>query len=690
MKNVLIYGEHPFCFSGNGNMLNALLGRLDREKYHATNLVVGSTDPRLFDVYKVLPFNTISVAETSKDSWGLGYLLRALSCTPTDMFLTVGVDIWRFFPAIKQLKEILIKKKIPWVCIAPYDLEQPNALYIDLFKQVDFPCVYSEHGFNILKHYIPNLKYYRPRLFGAEMFQRVPEEIYRQFKLSHFSELGEDPFMFGFIGNNQTRKQPHKVLKAYKTTKQLLEKTKEVGLYMHTSVKGKYNLEDLGYQWDVTGGIGYKTQGVKYPINNMVLLYNSLDCIVLPSLQEGLSWTVLEAMLCKTPVIASDSTAHRELLSKKSLIPANEMVMIPIAENQQVEATGCSVDSIVNSMMNVARTDQSKIVEENYKKAKAWLAGISDINETLDEVVDQADNVRKVAMKKNGRVLFMQHSAAGDVLMTTRCFKGVSERYKMPVDYMTQKPFMNIVQDNPYINRVVEWGTVNKNDYSVVLNPHSERILPGHWGRNSNSTLSDFYWKILKVDPDNFHIKLRKPRAWARKAIRELTKPIMIVHTTGGDPHFRTYKYMKDICDYFKNKYSTIQLGGPKDYPAEAEVDLRGQLTFQESAWVMNKAIVAVTVDSFTSHLAGALGVSQATLYGSGNAVVCKPTQMTGTLICRSIDYTRWCRGLGPCSGNVKDCPTPCTGYHDPKDIINDILELEKPDGGEFFKISGD
>lgn len=676
MKNVLIYGEHPFCFSGNGNMLNALLSGIDREKYHATCLVVGQTDPKLYNVYSVMPFNLISVGGSDpSDSWGLKFLLRTLAVAETDIFLTVGIDIWRLAPIIEHLKKVLAQKKIPWVCIAPYDLESVNEHYVNLFNAVDFPCVYSEHGFYTLKPYVQNLRYYRPDLFGKQLFQRLPKQVYEEFRQAHFSELGENPFMFGFIGNNQIRKEPHKVLKAYGKAKKRLKTVRDIGLYMHTSIEGVYNLSDLGNQWRVQGGVGFKTQGVKYPINNMVFLYNSLDCVVLPSLQEGLSWTVLEAMLCKTPVIASDSTAHKELLSKRSLIPCSEMMMIPIAHNQQVESKACSVDSIVNSMINTVKKDQSEIVEQNYKIAQEWLSGVSDINQTFDAVMNNDMRVKR-PVQKNNRLLFVQHSAAGDVFMTTRCFKGLSKRYKMPIDYMTQKQYMDIVEDNPYIDKVFSWDDNLPNKYSVVLNPHGERILPGHWGRNSNSTLSDFYWKILRVEPDDFYIHKRNS-FYLERTVGD-TRPIMIVHTTGGDPHFRTYKYMKDICDYFKDKYFTVQLGGKKDYPAGSELDLRGKLTYQESAWIMNKASIAVTIDSFMAHLAGALGISQATLFGSGNAYVCKPTQMKGTLITMSPDYVRFCRGLGPCSASVRDCPTPCTGYHDPKEVIKAIEKIEE------------
>ena len=93
----------------------------------------------------------------------------------------------------------------------------------------------------------------------------------------------------------------------------------------------------------------------------------------------------------------------------------------------------------------------------------------------------------------------------------------------------------------------------------------------------------------------------------------------------------------------------------------------------------MLSADLAITVDSFMSHLAGAMGTSQIALYGSGNASVCQPLQTGDSkLIALEPDYIRFCKGLGPCSASVRDCAIPCTGLHDPKVIISTINELEK------------
>ena len=135
---------------------------------------------------------------------------------------------------------------------------------------------------------------------------------------------------------------------------------------------------------------------------------------------------------------------------------------------------------------------------------------------------------------------------------------------------------------------------------------------------------------------------------------------------------------MGDVARGLKGTYITIQLGGDMDYPAEADIDLRGVLNFRETAWVMSKATIAVTVDSFISHLAGALGVSQICLFGSGNHNVVRPNQLKGVLFCMTPDYVMDCPGLGPCSASVRDCALPCTGLHSPTDILSNIARLEK------------
>ena len=135
---------------------------------------------------------------------------------------------------------------------------------------------------------------------------------------------------------------------------------------------------------------------------------------------------------------------------------------------------------------------------------------------------------------------------------------------------------------------------------------------------------------------------------------------------------------MNKVVEGISDRYTTIQLGGTHDYPAEAELDLRGKLSFRESAWVTDKAVLSINVDSFISHLSGYVGISQIVLFGSGNAFVVRPDQTRGELVCLVPDYVMDCPGLGPCSASIRNCPVPCTGIHDPQSILREVERLER------------
>ena len=54
--------------------------------------------------------------------------------------------------------------------------------------------------------------------------------------------------------------------------------------------------------------------------DELVGLYRGADCLVAASLYEGFGFTVLEAMACGTPVVASSATSHPEVLGDAGLL----------------------------------------------------------------------------------------------------------------------------------------------------------------------------------------------------------------------------------------------------------------------------------------------------------------------------------------------------------------------------------
>lgn len=672
-KNILFVGEHPLLQKGNSHMLRALLERLDYGQFEPTCFVSGQAE-----TLKQGPYHIIPAVDSTGDYWGEKKLLSLLEKFDLDILFMVGVDIWRYGDIFEQIKKIQTRKQFKWVALFPYDSQFIRKDWVKWINMVDVPLVYSEYGYRMLEDHVPNIQYFRPPMDSAYIYEQYPLEKRQATRKRYFSTIKDTQFIFGFIGCNQLRKDIQTLVKAFRHVK---SRYPECVLYLHSDMVGECNLIEYTERWGFKTGDILTNPGT-YSEGMMVDLYNCLDCYVNCSFQEGLSWTVLNALACGVPTIASDTTAHPELVKNVGLlVPCEEDRYLPLKTSRGsswLDAKGCHHEAIAAAMelMITKRQVRDAARDRGPVKAEEWFDNVSDVNSLLSEASKPLPLPKRIQ-----KVLFAQHSSAGDVLMTTRCLKGIKEMYPgMPLVYMTSPQYMNIVEDNPFIDEVIPWDeSLLQDKYQFTVNPHGDRIAPGHWGRNSNSILSDFYWKILNVEPDVFHIKLKKPDIFSSSLIScHAADDFVVVHTTGGDPHFRTYKYMEDVCRGLHDMgLSTVQLGGQSDYPAGADIDLRGNFTFQETAWAMNQASLAITVDSFISHLAGALGISQVCLFGSGNVNVVRPNQMKGELICLSPDYVSICRGLGPCSGSVRDCPAPCTGSHDPKAILKAVKGIQ-------------
>jgi ADP-heptose:LPS heptosyltransferase/glycosyltransferase involved in cell wall biosynthesis len=673
LLNILLIGDHPDGFSGNGHMLAALLKRINYEKFNVSVFAITSAS-RQMDVFQKKPYHLIEGGLSSDDPLGCNQLLNVIYQSNIDVIMFVGLDIWRFGAAYKDFIQLKHDKKFLWISLFPYDFTYYRKEWEEWLSPVDIPLVYSKYGLEELRKHCDRVQYFRPPLYDSELFVPFPEEKRLALRESIFQSIGGETFLFGFFGVNQIRKDPLRLLKAYFEIKNEIS---PVSLYLHTEVQGIYNMEDyLAQLGNKMGDVFIKRRQTMCVTKALVDLYNICNCLINVSLQEGLSWTLLEAMLCGVPIIAANNTSQTELIEGGAAYPVEctDIAYIPMGLPSgvvQIEAKACNFESLKSAMKEIATNKplRDSLIKNGFKKADEWLNGISDINPIL-EAGSTPKNI--VLTKKKREILFIQHSSAGDVLMSTQCFKGLKERHKYPLVYMTQPQYQDIVKNNPYIDEIIDYDLNKTKDYLLVYNPHGEKILPGGWN-NLDVTLHSMYPYFCKVVPDDIFIDLQKPNV-------ELPEKYIVIHTTGGSIEYRCYAHMDAVAA--KLPYPIVQIGGAFDRKVKNALDLRDKLTFRETAYVMKHAQAAIVIDSFPSHLAGALGTPVVVLFGPAPARVTQPKGDKNKMIflepnmLEVCGITSYCWSTPP-EGKNK-CKTPCINTISPTTVLKAVEKLLK------------
>lgn len=673
-KTILFVGEDPLSTTGNGHMMHAILSMLDNEKYDIACFAASEVPPWAdFDLFAPPTFRLIP-ASGGGDPWGKDKLLRVIQGNSFDALVMVGIDLWRYFPIFKNIYELKQRKSFKWAWIFPYDLQEFRQDWADWINMIDLPCVYSKYGENVLKDAVPRIRYFRPPLPYANIYRPYDQEERLESRRKLFPSIRDDQFVFGFVGPNQKRKDPQRLIKAFRVVK---DQISDSFLYLHTRMdghrSGNFNLvqylDDLRF---VSGDV--LTCANAFTEEGMADVYNSIDCLVNCSMQEGLSWTPLNAMLCGTPVIASDTTAQTELVKDAGiLVPCKTLDYLPLAGKNGyswIETKCCDPKDTAEAMVRMAglsEEERDAMADTGITRAKGWLSGISDINELLEEVFEPP---AVTITKKRSAVLFIQHSSAGDVLMSTQCFKGIKEKHPgLPLAYMTQSQFQDIVVGNPYIDEIIDWDLTKIDEYEIRYNPHGSKILPGGWN-SLDTKLADMYPYFCKVKADEMFIQEVEPG----EDLIALSGYI-VVHTSGGSP-YRIYKHIDIVTKGLD--LPVVQIGGSGDFACQNAIDIRGKLSWRETAWVMKRARAAICVDSFPMHLAAALDTPVIGLFGPAPARVTGPIGDPEKIICLEPNRLEVCPITAACYGQTgkEPCSSPCINSINPTLVRKKLKSL--------------
>lgn len=253
-KKILLIGENPKGFTGNSlfisGIINQLVGHEDISfsvfcpfSDHASNL----SD---FPSINLIPSDDVK----RNDIWGHQKLLTILDTNELNFIIFVGIDIWRYADIFNPIKQIQQRRKFKIIHIFPYDLQYLDKDFVQYTNLIDIPCVYSQYGFDMLKDDVPHLQYFRPSMPQHELFFPYDEEKRQEARSILFPTISPDTFVFGFIGPNQIRKDPQKLIKAFSQIHNMTDR--KIVLYMHTNFKdGVYNLQKYAMSCSLDSGI---------------------------------------------------------------------------------------------------------------------------------------------------------------------------------------------------------------------------------------------------------------------------------------------------------------------------------------------------------------------------------------------------------------------------------------------------
>ena len=639
-----------------------------------------------------MPFKVFraNIQGDPKDHEGCNLLQSVFPKLSPDILFVMG-DIWFFRGWFNSWLEKM-QFRYNFKTIGYYSTEYPlNDEDIDILRATDYPITHSKWGlgfgnsagYDEIKKIIPKLIYI-PDTVDASVFYPQTED---QRALDRVS-VGIKPeyFVITNINRNTARKDLISTIKAFKRVKKELPCAR---LYLHTASIDEWTrdekidlvqrcrLEGLevgnNFDSDVSFPVNF-TPHYGWPEHLLNRIYNCSDLIVSTAVSEGFGVTPIEALFCQRPILIPGHTGFSNICEVIGAKPVRSyaakderVATVPIYRTDE--------DDLVNRIMeaydNRNKTGyRSSSMDQSLKAIEAF-----EVERVFKNYWMPIVNDIKQSKEKKKAILFVQRGSAGDVALSTSCFSGLRQRYpNTPLLYMTKPQYHNIVEG--LVDGIIDWQPSLIHEYEFVYMPHEFRVFPGNWG-SGDSTLTRIYSEILGV-PFNRPQIIPEP-------VQDLPPEYIVVHTTSHP--YRTYLNFHMALD--KCRLPVIQVGSSKDYILGNNdfklIDMRGKLSYRQTAYVISKARLFIGIDSYPMHIAGIFDIPMVVTFGSGAARVTAALSNGAQRFLEPV-YSKVCPIVGPCFGNY-DCKKPCGERHSPeivreaiKQLIPDLFNEEKKD----------
>lgn len=412
-KKIIIFADHCSGKTAYGKLCSYIADDLHNSgKYEVIVCGIDYKDVQTNDYYKIdKPYPIYSLYPNPKcDPQAVDVFMKFLSKKNIDYDIIFTInDLWHlwklpdFFYALRKRQN----RKFLWCNWFPVD-QVVRSSWIPIIKSCDYPVVMSNYGYQQLKQLKVN--YHRIKT-DKEKYYKIEDQ--KQINKTRIKlEVPKNGIIFGFVGRNQKRKNIFDMIKTFKIFN---NKYKNSYLYLHTEIGGfdlniDIHVNELFKGYD-SFPVRTKEPEIRYSDKVMNEMYNAIDCLIVPSIAEGVCLPIHEAQLAGCPVIGVNNTSITETLKDgNGILVANSrekirrMTILEKGYPLELELPVFESVSMLEAMEFVynKKYETKKIAEKGRRSAEEyqeklpnWVEYFEEIYEDQKEYADKMDEKRK-------------------------------------------------------------------------------------------------------------------------------------------------------------------------------------------------------------------------------------------------------------------------------------------------------
>ena len=298
---VIFNSNTMYCPSGYGTQMGELLPLIRDEGYPIACIDFYGLEGAIVDIDGITHYGKIA------DTWGGDALLMHGNDFKADVVITLQ-DIWVLDPAyMKQPKRLIVWVPIDHEPMPPAILERCRLCY-----RVISPSPFAHR--ELLRNGIQST--YIPWTVDTEIFKPMDNKT----ELKKALGIPEDYFLFGMVAANKDNPPRKCFQEAMDAFKLFHDKHPKSAIYFHTLIDQQGGFP-IRFYAGVLGITDFIFHPPPYPMlfkvkrPEMAKIYNTFDCYLSPSLNEGMGVPIVEAQSCSIPAIVNDFTAMRDLVT---------------------------------------------------------------------------------------------------------------------------------------------------------------------------------------------------------------------------------------------------------------------------------------------------------------------------------------------------------------------------------------